>query len=579
MRSIPPLPVWLFALVAALLSPTTEATLVCGTWHGNWNQAALMNLDGTCNDGNCGAECRYHDAGHHNLVTLSTSVSTLSACEALCEQQYPNTAGCCYRKDTECKYKAGYGIERANAGGRSAVHCQVLSPPPPPTCAAGQYVFEFLGFRGGSTCESCTPGHYQGSAGYTGTSCHSCAQGQYQQSWGQSSCSSCAAGKYGRTSGATGESDCSNCNGGQYSSSSGRTSCTSCAAGQYQNNFGQTSCSSCTPGQYQDSQGATGCKDCASGRYSSSYGESSCMYCPSGQTSDPGDSSCTAAPLECSPGTYESSGTCRSCQTGRYQNSAGRTSCTRCAGGQYQGNTGQTSCISCASGQYLRSVAGTSCINCAAGQYQNGDGQTSCKFCGSGQYVAGAGQSGCTNCQSGKYQPLSNLQYCRAVLYQNRNLGGLSVEVTACNQWFTLDASWKNVVSAVVVEGEDCEMTVADGDDGNQAYDGANQVYTTGIYANHGNLLTPYDTINSIYLSCPAEYVPTRTSCRDCASGQFQGSEGQTACATCLAYAVWPNTGSWVSATGSSSCTLECDPGHRAEGEVCYTCAAGRCVA
>ena len=393
---------------------------------------------------------------------------TRDACGTLCEAQ--STDGCCFHKGSTCKFKANYGIERSNAGGRAAVFCQVVaSPPPTPTCTAGKYV-------SGTECRSCAYGKYQGSEGYTGTTCHSCAPGKYQ-------------------------------------------------------NNDATSCGSCDG-------------------------------------------------LQCSPGQFEKDGSCRSCQSGRYQSACGQKSCTRCASGQYQGSTGQTGCIDCAAGQYLRSVGGTSCINCAAGQYQNSAAQTSCKFCGSGEYVAGVGQGDCTACSSGKYQPLSDLQYCRAVLYENNNRGGLSVEVTACNQWVTLDTWWKNKASAVVVEGEGCEMTAADGDGGNQPYDATSptsQVYATGIYANHGNMLTPHDTINSVYLTCPAEYLPNRASCRDCASGQFQGSQGQTTCAVCPA--VWPDTGSWVSAAGSSSCTLECDPGHRAMGEVCNTCAPGWCVA
>ncbi len=127
---------------------------------------------------------------------------------------------------------------------------------------------------------------------------------------------------------------------------------------------------------------------------SSSYSSSRSSY-----------SSCTAPPASsCSYGQYLSSGSCRDCGSGRYQDRYSHTdsSCDDCPSGKYQSSTGGSSCDYCPSGKYQEREGYSSCDYCPSGKYQEYEGADSCYSCPSGQYQSSTGSDSCRDCPSGK---------------------------------------------------------------------------------------------------------------------------------------------------------------------------------
>ena len=118
---------------------------------------------------------------------------------------------------------------------------------------------------------------------------------------------------------------------------------------------------------------------------SSSYSSSRSSY-----------SSCTAPPASsCSYGEYLSSGSCRDCQSGRYQASYSHTdsSCDSCPSGKYQSSTGESSCDYCDSGKYQSSTGSASCRNCPSGKSSSygSDSSSDCLADGVTTYDMGYG--------------------------------------------------------------------------------------------------------------------------------------------------------------------------------------------
>lgn len=224
---------------------------------------------------------------------------------------------------------------------------------------------------------------------------------------------SCPAGKYSDTC----SHSCIECPVGQFSQE-GASACGECEAGSVQD--GPTSCFTCLPGTFA-TKGDDSCTDCAVGYYNSQSGQSSCVACGAGEYS-------------ASTVVKTSTNTCKSCPSGRAQDSVGKTSCDACSPGYYADVTGLTSCKTCSSGMYQSQYGKTSCTICQDGKYQNSGGQSSCKNCPAGYeniprsgsyykrsceacpkgYYSGTGWEYCKSCSRGQYADQTGRSSCKS---------------------------------------------------------------------------------------------------------------------------------------------------------------------
>lgn len=109
------------------------------------------------------------------------------------------------------------------------------------------------------------------------------------------------------------------------------------------------------------------------------------------------------AAAACSPGQYDSGGTCINCAAGSYSINGLAASCTPCPVGQSQPNTGQVSCLPCQAGSAQPNVGQALCLSCPPGQSQNLIGQATCTPCAPGAASSTAGSATCTECSAGSY--------------------------------------------------------------------------------------------------------------------------------------------------------------------------------
>ena len=137
-------------------------------------------------------------------------------------------------------------------------------------CSAGQYSFIYTLL----SCQSCSPGTYNPSAGFV-TACTFCPAGTYSQSAGSTGCSVCPAGTHSSNLGATSLSSCVSCPAGTFSPA-GSAFCSICPAGSTSSQ-GSGSCSIVgfnwpIPGEHFQIQssgscyGANGCGSAVRGR-------------------------------------------------------------------------------------------------------------------------------------------------------------------------------------------------------------------------------------------------------------------------------------------------------------------------
>ena len=143
-------------------------------------------------------------------------------------------------------------------------------------------------------------------------------------------------------------------------------------------------------GQFQDTKtvgnfhNQRSCKSCPSGRFQDSFESIDCRACSAGKFSGTGAVSCT------------------NCAVGRFQNSMGQSGCRNCPAGFHAGSTGSSGCARCSAGRFA-SARSSSCNACPTGQF-SGDGSSTCTTCPTGQFAESTGNPSCSGCEAGRFQ-------------------------------------------------------------------------------------------------------------------------------------------------------------------------------
>jgi len=357
-------------------------------------------------------------------------------------------------------------------------------------CAAG---YEGTSVSGTSGCTPCPQGTYGSLTPGNGNSCNTCTTGKFQDSAGASTCTDCAVGTTTSSSTSAADHDSSaDCNvcavgyswvtaqssiieKGSYGDDgsnmnsramrvlkglSGYTKATcssACSAYTYfalqngsecwcENDWGRASkygSKSCgqTGGHtcnyiWEHVSSAAGCLSCAAGYSGSSVGGTSgCTPCPQGSYG-----SATAG----------NGNTCTACNAGYTTTTVGVTgtdasACTVCAAG-YEGASisGTSGCTACPRGTYGSATAGNgnTCTACNAGYTTTTVGVTgtdasACTVCAAGYEGASiSGTSGCTACPRGTYGSATagNGNTCTACNagYTTTTVGVTGTDASAC---------------------------------------------------------------------------------------------------------------------------------------------------
>nr|XP_022318820.1 sushi, von Willebrand factor type A, EGF and pentraxin domain-containing protein 1-like [Crassostrea virginica] len=264
----------------------------------------------------------------------------------------------------------------------------------------------------------CVPGKYLNANGV----CAECMKGFYKSATGNDNCTACPVDATTPNNGSTNLSNCSIvvCNTGEMRVVN--NTCMKCAVGSYQPNRGEDMCIKCGDGQTTQMEGTVDmascvpicpvgeeydsstktCKKCPLGYYKSQTGNSdSCQKCPVGYTTSSTGSissnNCTVP--DCLVGTYRSSGGCKNCSIGQYQDQTSQTQCKDCPNDknttESEGATSIDYCIKfCAPGQeYDRSTG--NCKNCPKDFYTDRSISQYCLKCPPGHITYGEGSTTC----------------------------------------------------------------------------------------------------------------------------------------------------------------------------------------
>ena len=386
-------------------------------------------------------ECEACQAGSFNSGEDHITV-TLSGCQS-CESgtfSARAAASCTACPKGRFQSLSGQSSCHACPEAQFAIHdgqssCQLCLAP----CPTGtRRVVAACGGAKGSTCQPCAAGMF--AATKDATTCSVCPKGQFAPQ-GSSQCTPCEPGRHGRHSGA-----CEYCAVGRFQDESGASVCKSCAEGQYQDQPGRTACEGCEPcapgfslqgcaagtrgrceacslGHFKKVTGTfdTLCEECELGRYAADEGLAhDCLLCLQGHFAD-----------------ARASTSCKMCEPGQVQVSAGLDQCTPCIGSKhkFQDLPGKAFCkdcvydASCGQGQALSGCGGanagvcSSCKACGNGEYLAGCGAggsgecRSCAVCGTGEFrqgCDGARPGVCAACPAGKWQDQASAGACKA---------------------------------------------------------------------------------------------------------------------------------------------------------------------
>jgi hypothetical protein len=374
-------------------NPDKKNRIITGVWAHFASTSALRALGLTCSVYACPSThymittnylcspCDYCGAGNYVGGCGGTNSGKCNACAADCP---------------ESQYRANCQV--ANAG-----HCAWCGD-----CGLG---LKFTGCPGGGLsdthgCAWCEAGTYGG--GGRSRSCTACEAGKYNPNIGvEASCLACPAGKYSPGTGAVSSNVCIDCSAGKFNLYLGKSSesaCSSCTAGKYGPDTGRAlECSACLPGEYNDENNAIACRKCPAGTYTTDTASTAIAAC-----------------TQCAVGRYNSAlgavAECTVCEIGRFASTTGKSSCDRCAAGTYATATGLSACLNCGAGLYstIMGLSGT-CSSCDAGKFSAGAGASSaaaCQPCTTGTFGPSAGASVCPLCVAGKYAGTTGKTAC-----------------------------------------------------------------------------------------------------------------------------------------------------------------------
>lgn len=557
-------------------------------------------LQGTYSNNN---QCETCPAGHVPIVNITNPFNQLT--DIVFNE---NGSNACY----ECSIGTApqSGICLPCAVGRF-VHQGICQD-----CAAGTYKTDVYA----STCSLCPAGFFAGSAS---AHCEPCAVNTINTADGSSSCSSCTplvtSVVVNGTSITTSQARFS---------PQGSTIChVDCDSFDFVfNESGQ--CQFCPSGKYTTSvsiQNASQCIQCPTGYVKSGRSSNLCAQCEEPTISNQANDAC----VECSPGTYYSTGTCQPCAVGMYKDE-NMDECLNCNSGFYQDQTGQAICKSCPKGKFssFDELPVTACTDCPTGYIAQENGTSLCLKC-----AIGTGSEGstitctncsfgtetidgvCTICAAGKQPVLPNgcelCEYPLASLTSNSTCSECADGTYYINRSFcgTCDASNNQFTNKVGPGSTHCIECLPNSttlcqecEDGKFNEDGECKPCAPGLFndgqrycqecpdtsipsADNSFCETCADgTFKSSITSCsacPMGYAGTGGICDECVKGQYQEQTGTFSCKVCDVSELETTI-----ATGSSEasdCKTCADLGFLSATVVlqgtCSTCQAGRFVA
>ncbi len=209
--------------------------------------------------------------------------------------------------------------------------------------------------RGSKLLDSC-----QCNSGFTGgnsKTCTACEKGKYKIDIGFAVCTNCITGKYSVTEGASSASICIECVNGKYLIHMGASAACTC-----------TDCDTCKFSVTAGVSTNRTCTECVTGKYSTTadaYSDNDCKSCQDNSISLSGSSLSTSC--LCFVGyTGPDSGTCVSCEAGKYKATQGDQPCTICIKGKY-------------SKTVVYSLDST-CTNCLIKDNNNNNNNNVCKY-------------------------------------------------------------------------------------------------------------------------------------------------------------------------------------------------------
>ena len=404
-------------------------------------------------------------------------------------------------------------------------------------CAAGTYKDTQM-----NTCDNCDGGTFQDEIGQA--SCKVCPEGRFSPEEdvpiitcadcpsgfiasqnATSECFRCTAGK-----GFTGSTTaCSNCS---FGTETVAGLCVECSAGKQ--GVHPNGCETCPYGQVSENSNSS-CQPCSAGRYFASA--SLCGTCNASEFQFPnkvgsGSTYCidcppnsTATCQQCSPGTFNEDGACKSCAAGLYND--GQRYCQECPETSIP-NTEQTGCETCLDGTYKSSL--TACTDCPLG-YVGTD--ATCAPCPKGQYQDQAGELQCKTCD---------------ILQLETTSGTGSTDETDCKSCEALGS-----YSATVILQGTCSICQA-----------GKVVSSTKASCENCPLGRHRASADITCLPCPiGTYSDDISPCKECAAGRYTSEPGQSSCQNCAI-------------TNNEGCG-ECSAGFvKTIGNSCEACTAGQ---
>ena len=220
------------------------------------------------------------------------------------------------------------------------------------------YLLILLVASASAATAQCPSGTFWKNVSQTATVCENCASGKFNplESHDQTSCFVCKLPKDGSD---YSSKTCVKCKAGKAGVNG---TCTACIVNTITNKTGSTACTTCAPGHYGGDGGRSVCKKCVEGRFTPTNKYGNCEYCAAPKYIDVTKIGKPGSPCRsCSSGKYQDSSyktACKDCPTSRYstqKNSKSVTNCRACISGRFSTDSGRTSpCMMAENGGCVR---------------------------------------------------------------------------------------------------------------------------------------------------------------------------------------------------------------------------------